>query len=227
MITVVDRLKNLDLFTGLPDGEIEKLAAQSLWTTYLTGDTVFTAGDEARYAHIIGYGAVKLVRHLDNGSEVTMHFIPRGQIFGAVVAMREGAKYPLTAIALEDTGVLRISREAFRESFQNHSVVGPRLLMLISQRITEMHSEKAMLKSTVQKRIAEFILRTLESQTMPSGGRIMMRLTRQDIANRVGTTVETVIRTLSQWTQLGLITTEDHRIEVLKKEALAEILENN
>jgi len=224
MADTTQKLKKLQMFEGIPDDEIKKLSEQTNWEVYSTGQEIFEMGDQAHWIFIVAYGAVKLVRRAENGNEVALHFVGPEGIFGAVVAMRANSVYPLTAVAIEDTAILKIHRDVFLGVFQKHPVLGPRLLEMVGRRIGDLHAEKATLKSKMPKRIARFLLRKLESQPETYGDKIMIRLTRQDIANHIGTSVETVIRVLSAWTQDKIITTSDHRIEILDRKALSEII---
>lgn len=218
------KIRTFDIFKDLPDSEISALARHASWNTYAQGQKIIELGQPAKNVLLIGYGAAKLIRLLPTGEEVTMHFVTRGQIIGAVVAMQKGGRYPLSAYALEDSGVLSITGEYFTELMNQHPILGPRLVQQMSLRIHDLHADKASAKRTVSQRVAEFLLRKMREQPAGYGTRISIRLTRQDIANTVGSTVESVIRVLSQWTQQDWIITEDHRIEIKNPEALEKIL---
>jgi CRP-like cAMP-binding protein len=88
----------------------------------------------------------------------------------------------------------------------------------------EFQDDKVMTASPVPQKIARFLLRTVDSQAPIYGSRISLKLTRRDIAERVGTTVETVIRVLSKWSQQGWIRIEDQHIDILNREAFEDLL---
>lgn len=226
MSDLVSKLRLLKLFDALPDSEVAALSKKSHWEVYGVDQEVFAAGAEAKRIFIVAYGAIKLFRRLESGSEIVLGFIPKDGIVAAVVALKENSVYPVSAAALEETGLIRIDREDFREVFQKHPVLGPRLLAMVAERMGTLQTEKTLIKSKMQKRIADFLLRTLEGQPKTFGDRIMLRLTRQDIANHLGTTVETVIRVLSAWTKQEIIETTDQRIDVLNRQALKKIIES-
>jgi CRP/FNR family transcriptional regulator len=181
---------------------------------------LFEVGTPVDYVYIIGYGAIKLIQILPNGDEVVMHFIPAGGLVAGVVAMQAQARYPLTAVTLEDSGLIKIKSECLRKIISSKSHLSGQLLQMVSARMADLQSEKMVKKSSVSHRVGDFLLRQLAKQPEGYGQKITMRLTRQDIANAVGTSVETVIRILSQWTQEGVIQTQDKHIEILNKAEL-------
>lgn len=141
--------------------------------------------------------------------------------------MNPNPKYPVNASAMEDSGVIQISRRLYIDVWQSIPDVAQRVNMQIMGRMMEFHDDKIMATSPVPQKIARFLLRTVDSQASIHGSRISLRLTRKDIAERVGTTVETAIRVLSKWSQDGWIQIEDHHIDILNRAALEEMLSQN
>ena len=228
MTDLLTHLRKYNLFQDLPESDLRGLAENSKWKTFKKNETIFEKGGAALAVYIVGFGAVKLVQFLSNGDEVIIHLIPPGELFAGMIVMRgKEAKYPLTAVALEDSGTIEVNSNYFRVLVSSKGALGTRLIQMVSQRMLDHHSEKSVSRGTVAQRIAEFLLRTLENQPKEMGHQIMLRLTRQDIANATGTSVETVIRILSQWTQDRLILTKSQHIEILQINMLKQILEND
>jgi CRP-like cAMP-binding protein len=86
--------------------------------------------------------------------------------------------------------------------------------------MAEFHHDKILVGAPVAERIAAFLLRTLDTQQPGFGSTIGFRLSRRDIAERIGATVETVIRVLSSWSQNGWISTDGQRITIHNRSAL-------
>lgn len=224
---LLDRIRKHHLFEGLPDSDLAELVSNSEWKHFRSAQTLFEAGEPAQSVYIIGYGAAKLIQLSPAGEEIIMHLVPAGGLVAGVVAMQENGRYPLTAVTMEDSGVIKLRSDCFRKLVSTKGKLAGQLLAMVAQRIADLHGDKMTSKGSVPEKIADFLLRQLEKQPAGSGTRITMRLTRQDIANSVGTTVETVIRVLSQWTQKNIISTQDHHIEILNKSALREIIDKN
>lgn len=222
MRTVLEKLATLELFANVPSSEKEELSQCSEWVTFKKNQQLFEMGQDATHIFIVGYGVIKLVRPLSSGEEMTMSHMQRGQLIGALVAMSSQARYPARAVAMEDSGLIRVTATGFKNIIESNKSLGRMLMEQISCRMINLQTDKALSTSSVQKRIAEFLLRITKNEPDQA---TPIKLTRQEIANSVGTTVETVIRILSQWTALKILKTEDRRIFVLNPTGLAEIEE--
>ena len=125
---------------------------------------------------------------------------------GAPLMKSEASIYPLTAIALEESGLVKIARKTFCEAGLKNDVFALELDRQIIETLQAFQKSKAMNRSSVENRVADLLLRLHSSQPKELGDRIMIRLTRQDIADAVGSMVESVIRVLSKWTKENVIT---------------------
>lgn len=220
MKTVLEKLRTLALFTDVPPSEMDQLSLCSEWVTYKKNQHLFEMDQEVTHVYIVGYGVIKLVRPIASGEEMTMSYMQRGQLIGALVAMNAHARYPARAVAMEDSGLIKVTAPGFKSIIESNKSLGRTLMEQISSRMINLQTDKAFSTASVQKRIAEFLLRITKNEPDRA---TPIKLTRQEIANSVGTTVETVIRTLSQWTALKILKTEEQRIFVLNAIALAEV----
>ena len=212
---IIDIMKALPLFAGLEKNELEMLAQKCAFPHFQRGELLFSAGYPATDVYIILTGSVKLVRAHPDGKERIVHLLLRGEMFGAPVAM-QGGYYPVNAIALEQSTIMKIVTTNFQELFLKHPKVGQILIAQMSERMQQAHSDRVLSYDAVEKRIAWFLIDLLEriQKNFSRTSRIPIPLTRQDIADRVGSTVETVIRTLSTWSKQNLIDTQDKYIEI-------------
>lgn len=218
-------MKALPLFSELKAGELEELAAKSALCSLKRGEILFSAGYPASHVYIVLFGSAKLVRAHPDGKERIVHLLLTGDMFGAAVAL-QGGFYPVSALALEQSSIMKIETKAFQEHFLRHPAVGKLLISQLGERLQQAHSDRVMSFDAVEKRIAIFLLELLERVQTISGAtsRIPIPLTRQDIADRVGSTVETVIRVLSAWSKEKLVLTRDKYLEIPNAKALREIL---
>lgn len=208
-------MKNISIFSGLGQSEMEVFAAKCTLCHLKRGEHAFSAGYPATHVYIILSGSAKLVRSHPDGKERIVHLLMRGEMFGAAVVM-QGGFYPVNAIALEQSTTMKIEAKTFQDFFLRHPTVGQILIAQLGERIQQAHNDRVMSFDSIEKRIAVFLLELLERVQNAFGktSRITIPLTRQDIADRVGSTVETVIRTLSIWSKQKLIDTQDKYIEI-------------
>jgi CRP-like cAMP-binding protein len=219
------KVKALPSLAGVPDDVLAILAKTVTYRVVNAGTVLFMAGDKAEFGYAIYYGNIKLVRPMRGGKEVVMCFCRTGDFVGAAVLTNPDPAFPLTAVAAEDTGLIVIPKAAFLSDWQSRPVVARAVNLNIMNRMMEFQRDKAMAAAPIPVRIAQFLLASLEQQPSTMGNVIGIRLTRKDIAERVGTTVETAIRVLSSWGQKNWVATEDHRIMILDRKALEDLIQ--
>ncbi|MBK8305281.1 MAG: cyclic nucleotide-binding domain-containing protein [Chloracidobacterium sp.] len=91
---------------------LEKLKSSGHKRSYGEDQEIFTRGDKADFLPIVLSGAVKMIRNPEVGKEVIIGIFRTGEMF-AVPPVFDGAPYPSTAIAVEKTELLQISRNDF------------------------------------------------------------------------------------------------------------------
>lgn len=212
---LIQQLSKCELFSGLTNTDVLELSSHCRIRHIRRGEVLFQADTPADYVYVVLFGSIKLLRTNIEGKERIMHVLLSGEMFGAAVALQQGV-YPVTAAGLEHTGLIEIATPVFKSVFMKHPKVGQLLVAQLSDRIHQAHHDRVAVYDSVDKRIAAFLVDLLERSRRQYGEttRIPVPLTRQDIADRVGTTVETVIRTLSDWSKAGLVMTESKQIEL-------------
>ncbi len=208
-------IKNWDLFSTIDDQEFVNLMAGTILIQFKKGTVLYEAGEEAKHVYLLKSGSLKLVRIHSEGRDRIVHILLRGEVFGAVVALNNGL-YPLRVQGLEEGSCLKIERDIFKQLFMAHPKLGAKLMLQISQRMISAHDDRLNTIESVDKRVALFLLDLLERIQKIYGptSQINLPLTKQDIAERVASTVETVIRVMGQWSKSNLIAIKDRHIEI-------------
>lgn len=222
---LIQLLSQSELFAGLGEDEVKTLASHCRLQQIRRGETLFHAGSPATHVYMIMFGSTKLVRANAEGKERIVHLLLRGELFGAAVALQNGL-FPVSAVSLEQTGVIEIAAPTFKTVFMKHPKIGQALVSQMGERMLQAHADRIMSFDSVDKRIAAFLADLLQRSCTRFGPttRIPVPLTRQDIADRVGTTVETVIRILSDWSKHKLVLTDKKQIEIPNADTLCQIV---
>lgn len=197
-------------FSALPPEERRRLLPFTRLKRYDKGETIFRENDPSERFHTIVAGRVKIVKFAPHDKELILEIFGAGDPFGAVAAY-EGRPFPASAVALESTDVLSIQRADFFGLIARHPEIARGLLLGLTRRLIELTQKLAQLSSGgVEYRIAALFLKLAEKMGQKDGDRIVipMALSRQDIADMVGTTIETAIRIMSRWSRDGLVLTE-------------------
>jgi CRP/FNR family transcriptional regulator len=204
--------------------EVSRLFAEE---KYQRDDYIFFEGDNPEWLHIVKEGKVKLVKHSDSGKDVILQIFAPGDIFGEF-ALFERKPYPASAQAMEPSTVMKLSRKDFFLFFGRHPFVATEMIMELGRQLQEAHAIiKSLAVDRVEQRIANILLKLAAKLGTPGGDGIVLNLalTRQDLADMAGTTVETTIRVMSRFTKTKIIKPVSGKILILDAQALRRISE--
>jgi CRP/FNR family transcriptional regulator len=222
-----DIVQALPVFAGLSERDWEKVVDLFSERQYQKDDYIFLEGEAPEALFIIRTGKVKVVRHSTDGKDVVLRVCGPGNLLGTV-AVFDGGGYPGTAQVIEPCATLVITRNDCLTLVNRYPVFA---LAVIADLGTRLRSSAEQIRSLaverVEQRIARVLLKLAESagSDAPEGRVIEMPLTRQDVADMTGTTVETAIRVMSKFRRLELIKTRRGKVVLVDPAALQEIAE--
>ncbi|HYM22158.1 MAG TPA: Crp/Fnr family transcriptional regulator, partial [Vicinamibacterales bacterium] len=164
----------------------------------------------------------KVFKTTARGTDVILELFGPGDPVGAVAAY-EGRAYPASALALEPTTCVLIPRQAFFSLLETHPSMVRGLLVGLTHRLVELTNRLTELSGgRIEARLARFFLKLGDDmgQKRPDGTFIPLTLSRQEIADMIGTTIETSIRIMSRWGKEDVVRTERDGIVVVDRAAL-------
>ena len=184
----------------------------------MRGKTIFNEGDPAENAYKVVSGAVRLCKHMADGRRQIAQFAFPGDF----VSFMEVAEHNFTAEAVTDVVLMCYpQRHIDRLGVQKPSV-RDRFLTLMCQRLCDMQNHLMVLgRQTANERVASFLLLLLDRVGFEEDDILDVPMNRQDIADNLGLTIETVCRTLSELKRTGVIDIPNQRqLHLLDVEAL-------
>ena len=189
------------------------------------GQELFAEGDRAGSYFKVVSGAVRLLRLMPDGRRHVVDFFVAGDLF----AFTPLPAYPYSAEAVIDSAVIAYPRRGVEDLISRRPGVGRRLLELVSRELTAAQEQLLVLgRKTAQERVASFLLQLLQRAGRADAPRPQVELfmTRTDIADYLGLTIETVSRSLTQLKRQGIIDlpTPNH-VVIFKREALERLQE--
>tara|TARA_R110001592_G_scaffold295594_2_gene565707 strand:+ start:51632 stop:52396 length:765 start_codon:yes stop_codon:yes gene_type:complete len=192
--------------------------------TLESGDTLYEQNENFTSIYAILTGSVKTyTTHEDGWTRITGCHLP-GEIFG--FSGIDTNFYRSTARALEDTLVCEIPFDELEDLCRKIPDLQSRLLHLMSQRMVEDHELAAQFlhKRPARKRIAAFIMSvsTRAARRGEPGMELRLPMSRTDIGNYLGITLETVCRELSRLEKNGIITLNKRELTILDLPRLRE-----
>jgi CRP-like cAMP-binding protein len=227
MASVQELLRSSTLYRNLSADDQKRLAAVSLARSYEKGETIFAEGDAPSFLVTIASGRVKVVKTVPSGKEIILEIFGPGDPVGAVVAY-EGRPYPASAVAIERSECILVRRNEFFGFFEGHPSFVRGFLTGMAQRIVELTRRiPEVAGGRVETRFAHLFLKLADRMGRPrDGGRFVpMPLSRQELADLTGTTIETCIRIMSRWGKEGVVTTERDGFVVTDRPTLEHLVE--
>jgi CRP/FNR family transcriptional regulator len=215
-------VRGIPLFRRLSESQRGRIGAVAHVTSYRRGDLIFSEGDPGEAFIAIVSGRVKVFKSTPAGKEVILEIFGPGDPLGAV-AVYERVPFMASALALEDTQCLSIERSEFFRLLEDDPEVVRGLLSGLTIRLAELTRRLAELAGArVEVRFARLFLKLCDrmGREEREGTFVPMPLSRQDLADLTGTTIETAIRLMSRWQKEGVVHTEKDGFLILDRAAL-------
>ncbi|MFT3918035.1 Crp/Fnr family transcriptional regulator [Cloacibacterium sp.] len=187
------------------------------------GEALFEEGNNVDGVYFIENGTAKLYKLGFNRKEQILRFIKEGDIIG-YRALLIGEAYQATAEAMSDLQAIFIPTDVFLHLLEVDSQLSYAMLQKISFELGESSNTVTFLaQKTVRERLAEVLLLLEQKLGTDPEGFIRISLTREEIANLIGTATESAIRLISEFKQDDYIAVEGRNIKILNHEKLKKL----
>ena len=220
-------LKEIPLLEDIPQEEIKKISTYFHLKEYKKNEYIFFEGDEEPGIYIVIEGIVKLIKETADGKTVILRLVTPKEVFGWLVMGESRPTSTYTAQTLVDTKVLYISNQDFLKLLNLYPALAIKITCDASKMLLEAYDRlKSLAAEKVEGRIANLLLELSRKIGKEEDGKIVIRapITRQDLAEMTGTTVETAIRIMSKWKKEGIVNTERGKIEILNPDYLEDLI---
>ncbi len=207
------------------EDDLQEINCNKICNHFKKGQTLFYEGNLPSGLMCINHGKVKLFRTGKDGKEQITAFGLPGDFLGYRAIIAEES-YALSATALEDTVVCLIQKDDFLNMIQKNSFISKKLMISLCKELgLAMEKIQSLSQKSVRERLAETLIYLKEtfSNQNSDADVVDIILPREDIANIVGTTTESVIRTLSDFKYEKLIELEGKKIKILNETKLKSI----
>ena len=215
------------VFRKLSPQDRRTVAQHASLKRYEKGDTIFEQATPSDAFYTIASGRVKIFKMLPTGKDLILEVFGKGDPLGAVAAY-DGRPFPASAIALEETVCVVIPRPVFFRLLEEHPSLVRGLMLGLTVRLVELTNRLAELSgSRIEPRFARlFIKLAAEMGRQERGGIFVpLALSRQELADMTGTTIETAIRIMSRWGKEEIVRTEKDGFVILDRRSLDETAE--
>ncbi|HEY6085071.1 MAG TPA: Crp/Fnr family transcriptional regulator [Nitrospira sp.] len=190
---------------------------------YGKDEYIFREGDPTEYFHIVKEGTVKCVKSSPEGKECTLKMLMPGDLFCCDAAAFDGACHPGTAQPMGNVSVLRMKKKSYFDMLRRNPDAAMEVIKYLGSRLHEAQEKAKLLAlDRADQRLAALLVDMAARSGIkdPQGIRLTVRLTREDMANMVGTTTETAIRIMSRFKRDHMVAGTAKRLVIRNMERL-------
>ncbi|MEY3236266.1 MAG: hypothetical protein RI883_367 [Bacteroidota bacterium] len=213
---------NLNNFIEQAKGfrEFKDLSNERKTKSFNNKETIFREDDQAHTLYYVVKGNVKCFRSDNYGKSYVHEIHGEGDFFGYMSLFEEGA-YGESAVAIESTELAVIHKQEFLDLIYKNRDVATNFIKLLSKDVVD--REKKLLQlaySPVRERLADILIKLLTKSANQTDTNNIINISREDLANMVGTAKESLIRTLSEFKKEGVLETNGQEIRILDEKSL-------
>lgn len=219
----IDLIRRVPLFATLSDGEFQGLEEIFHVKSYRKNQIIFLEEETGNYMYIVLAGKVKVTKSTPGGKETILAIHQAGDFFGEM-ALLDGKTSPATVSAMEDCRIATIYAEDFHRLLMRNNKVVNQIINVLCGRLRSVWAHiQDLTYSTAEARIRGGLSKLARRHGVVDARGIIinLKITHQEIAEMVGTSRETVTRTLARLQKKGIILIDQRRIVVLDPKRLA------
>jgi CRP-like cAMP-binding protein len=190
---------------------LESMLLMGAVLSYKRNTEIFGEDEPADYFYKVVSGSVRTYKILSDGRRQICGFYLQGDCFG----LQLSEEHTFSAEAINDTKVLVVKRSALTALADRDAAVGRELFALTARELRRMQEQVLLLVKSAQERVASFLVEM--SERAEAGNAIELPMSRQDIADYLGLTIETLSRTLTSLEGCAAIELPTSRCIVLRK----------
>ncbi len=216
-------LSGFQLFKKLNEEEFNRLNYEKTCSLYKKGTIIYREGSRLTGFFCVTRGIVKIFKTGMDGKEQIIRFAKRGEI----IAYRSLLSQELactTAKVIDEAVLCHIPYQTLLFLIQNNWQFSHHMLQIVCRELREANDYITdIAQKTVRERLAEVLLLLMDNFDLDNQNTLQISLTREELANMVGTATESVIRLLSEFRQDRLIELQGRKIKFLNIPALQRV----
>lgn len=200
--------------------ELESLIIDQKTQRYRAKEVVFHKGQYPYYLYFVAKGKIKTTKMVDSGKTLVTNLYQKGDFFG-YIPLLDGTTYMETATVIEDAELELIPKDSFNALIQKNRDVSYKFIKMLTNNVLEKEERLLMTAyATVRERVASTLLQIEDNLTSSQDGFTRINMLRDDLAGVVGTSTESLIRTLADFKEEGLIEVNGREIKILERKKL-------
>jgi DNA-binding response OmpR family regulator len=203
---------------------LEDLTLDSNVNTYKKKQVIYKQGGHPYYLFYIAKGKVKTHKTHEDGKDLVIDLYNEGDFFG-YTALLEGVAYADTAEAIEDTELALVPKKDFEELVNSNPAIARKLISLLAKNVVAKENHLlGIAYNTLRKKVAEALISMQKKYHTNKNEPFIIDISRDELATIAGTATESLIRTLSDFKEEGLIDIKTGKITIADEKKLNNLI---
>jgi CRP-like cAMP-binding protein len=219
------RSQHFALFTDISAQDRTIIVSAARERMFSRGQIIHIEGDDMRQVVLLTSGYAKMVQCGQNGSAVILRLCGPGELVGTLGVTMQ-ARYRSTPQAIASSTALVWERDVFESLSKRFPSLRLNVAYILYKQLEDMEDRfREISTERVAPRLGRQIFRLVEQVGIPSNSSVEINLTREELAQLIGTSLFTVSRLLSEWDRKGIVTTRREGFSVDNLKALQELID--
>ena len=225
LLSKVEHVKSFTLFRDISPSDSLQIVMAARERQFSRSEVIYIEGASVRQVILLTSGSAKMVQCSQNGSAVILRLCGPGEVVGSLgVSTQE--RYRSTPQALTASSALVWDSSAFESLSSRIPALRLNVSFILYKQLEDMEDRfREISTERVAPRLARQILRIVEQVGIVSNGSVEINITREALAQLIGTSLFTVSRLLSQWNRKGIVITRREGFSIEDMEALENLTE--
>lgn len=218
------RARQFPLFAEISSQECSSILDAARARSFSRGQTIYFEGDHLRQVMLLTSGSAKMVQFGEDGSAVILRLCGPGELIGTL-GLSLQQRYRCTSQALTPCTAMIWESKVFESLSCRFPALRLNVASILYKLLEDMEDRfREISTQCVACRLCRQILRLVEQVGIPSNGAMEIQMTREDLAQLIGTSLFTVSRLLSKWDRQGIVVTRREGFSLTNVAALKNLI---
>ncbi len=206
------------IFSILEEPQLKQITDKITGKNYKKGEMIFFEGDKSDKLYVINSGKVKIFKYTKEGKEQILYILSIGDFLGDLSILKKD-NFKFNAEALEDVSMCQLTKDDFDQAVKDNPEIALKILEVLYERIAKLENlVQSLSTKDIESRISRLLLSFIKDFGVPEDDiiRLELPLSREDMANYIGVTRETISRKLNSMQDEGIIDLIGNKTIILK-----------
>jgi CRP-like cAMP-binding protein len=219
------RVQDFPLFAEILLNDRAHIVGQARERQFSRGQTIYIEGDNQRQVVLLTSGSAKMVQCGQDGSAVILRLCGPGELVGTL-GISFQAKYRSTSQAVTKCSALVWESVVFESLARQYPSLRLNVAYILYKQLEDMEDRfREISTERVASRLSRQVMRLVDQVGIHSNGSVEIKITREELAQLIGTSLYTVSRLLSAWDRQEIVTTRREGFSVNNLKALTELID--